>query len=277
MRGRTRNLLGPLAVATAAGAALTMVAVPYATADGSHNSPGAKPTVVLVHGAFADASGWTKVAQRLQDDGYPVIAPANPLRGLPQDSTYIASILKSVQGPIVLVGHSYGGAVISQAAADNPNVKALVYVAAFMPDKGEVLGELSNKFPGSELGAALNPVPYANADGTGGADLYIRNDKFRQVFAADVSRSDAAAMAVEQRPISASAFADVPTAAAWRTIPSWFLVATEDKAISPDLERFEAERAGSTTVEVRSSHVPMISHPGTVTRLIEGAARATTR
>ncbi|MFE3703972.1 alpha/beta fold hydrolase [Streptomyces scopuliridis] len=248
-----------------------------ALADGASSGSGgggiAKPTVVLVHGAFADASGWDGVVERLQRDGYPVIAPANPLRGLASDSAYIADVLKSVKGPVILAGHSYGGAVISEAAAGNRDVKALVYISAFMPDKGEALGALGAKFPGSRLDPALRQVPFRNGDGTTGTDLYIKPDKFHQVFAADLAESTAAQMSATQRPISAAAFTETADAAAWRTIPSWSLVATKDRAIAPDLERFEAKRAGSHTIEVNSSHVAMISHPGTVAGLILDAVR----
>ncbi|GLF95858.1 alpha/beta fold hydrolase [Streptomyces yaizuensis] len=235
---------------------------------------GAKPTVVLVHGAFADASGWSGVVERLQHHGYKVVAPANPLRSLSGDSTYIASVLKSIEGPIVLAGHSYGGAVITEAAAGNPNVKALVYVSAFMPDKGETLGALSAKFTGSELQPALKPVPYTDGTTTG-QDLYIRDDKFHSVFGADLARAETKVMAVEQRPIAAACFEEKATKAAWRSIPSWFVVSKHDKAIAPDLERFEARRAKSHTVELNSSHVSMMSHPDVVTRLIREAATAT--
>ncbi|MFF0449829.1 alpha/beta fold hydrolase [Streptomyces sp. NPDC004609] len=233
-----------------------------------------KPTVVLVHGAFADASGWNRVAERLMRDGYDVIAPANPLRSLTGDSAYIASVLKSIDGPIVLVGHSYGGAVISGAAAGNPNVKALVFVSAFMPDKGETLGALAATFPGSELQPALNSVPYSDGT-TEGTDLYIKTDRFHSVFAADLPVSTTRLMAVGQRPISGATFEEKAGPAAWKTIPSWFVVAKNDKAIAPDLERFEAKRARSRTVEVDSSHAAMMSHPEVVTRTIRQAADAT--
>ncbi|MFJ4966493.1 short chain dehydrogenase [Streptomyces sp. ADI96-02] len=235
---------------------------------------GAKPTVVLVHGAFADASGWNGVAGRLMDRGYEVVAPPNPLRGVLGDSAYVASILKSIKGPIVLAGHSYGGAVISQAAAGNKNVKALVYVSAFMPDVGESPASLSAKFTGSELAPALRPVPYTDGT-TSGTDLYIQNDKFHAVFAADLPQARARLMAIEQRPVAQAGFGQKATAAAWKKIPSWFVVARNDKAIAPNLERFEARRAKSHTVEVDSSHVAMISHPDLVTDQIRAAAHAT--
>ncbi|MFD7289791.1 alpha/beta fold hydrolase [Streptomyces sp. NPDC059863] len=254
-------------------AALTAPAVADGDSTGSGTKGIAKPTVVLVHGAFADASGWDGVVERLQRDGYPVIAPANPLRGLASDSAYIASVLKSVKGPLILAGHSYGGAVIGEAAAGNPNVKALVYISAFMPAKGETLGALGAKFAGSRLDPALKQVPFQSGDGMTGTDLYIKPEKFHEVFAADLPASTAAQMAATQRPISAAAFTEKADAAAWKTIPSWFLVATKDRAIAPDLERFEAKRAGSHTIEVNSSHVAMISHPGTVTSLILDAIR----
>ncbi|MFJ6569061.1 alpha/beta fold hydrolase [Streptomyces sp. NPDC091292] len=235
-----------------------------------------KPTVVLVHGGFADASGWNGVVKRLQHDGYETIAPANPLRGIPTDATYIASVLRSIEGPIVLVGHSYGGAVITNAAAGNPNVKALVYVAAFAPDKGEQLGPLLNKFPGSLIGESVQEVPYPNPDGTTGIDLYLRADKFRAAFAADLPVSTTRVMQATQRPFAASSLSDVTQDAAWRTIPSWAVVAGNDKAIPPALERWFYQRAGSHVIEIKgASHVPMMSHPNTTAQQIEAAAKAT--
>jgi pimeloyl-ACP methyl ester carboxylesterase len=267
---RTGALLAALtSTALAAGPALASP-----VADGGAAGRGAGPTVVLVHGAFADASSWSPVVERLQNAGYKVVAPANPLRGLISDSTYIASVLKSIDGPIVLAGHSYGGAVISGAAAGNPNVKALVYVSAFMPDTGETLGGLTSKFAPTDLASAQRPVPYRDGSGSG-TDVYIRDAVFRKVFAADLPTSMTRLMAAEQRPVALRAFTDEAPWAAWRTIPSWALVASGDHAINPDLERFEAKRAGSHTVEIDSSHVAMISHPDTVVRLIREAADST--
>ncbi|MER7813340.1 alpha/beta hydrolase [Streptomyces sp900116325] len=236
-----------------------------------------KPTVVLVHGAFADSSSWNGVIKRLQRAGYPVIAPANPLRGLTDDATYLHSVLESVHGPVVLVGHSYGGAVISAAAADNSEVKALVYVAAFAPDKGESALELSNKYPGSTLGATLNSVPFPLPDGGTGTDLYIKPDKFHDQFAADVPASQTDLMAATQRPVAAAALDEKAAAATWKSIPSWYLVTTKDKNIPPAAQRFMAERAHSRTVEVNASHAVSVSHPAAVTDLIESAATATAR
>nr|WP_028804819.1 alpha/beta hydrolase [Streptomyces sp. 142MFCol3.1] len=235
-----------------------------------------KPTIVLVHGAFADSSSWNGVIERLQKEGYPVIAPANPLRGLASDAAYVRSVLDSVDGPIVLAGHSYGGAVISQAAADSPNVKALVYIAAFTPEAGESALELSNKFPGSTLGPTLAPVPFPLPDGGTGTDLYIKADKFHDQFAADLPESVTALMAVTQRPVAASALEEKATEAAWGTIPSFSLIATEDYNIPPAAQHFMAERAHARTVEVKASHAVSVSQPAAVTRLIEQAAHTTT-
>ncbi|MGW0880221.1 alpha/beta fold hydrolase [Streptomyces sp. NPDC002671] len=253
---------------------------PLASTAGAADSPtaGTRPTVVLVHGGFADGSCWNGVIERLQGAGYTTVAPANPLRGLPIDAPYIASVLKSITGPIVLVGHSYGGAVITNAAVGIPDVKALVYIAAFVPDEGEQLGVLINKYPGSIIQAATQAVPYPNPDGTTGTDLYLVADRFRAVFAADVPVATTRLMQATQRPFSASSFTDVTTAAAWHTIPSWGLVAGDDKAIPPALQRSCYQRAGAHgVVEVPgASHVAMISHPGITARLVDDAAEATT-
>ncbi|MFF3559548.1 alpha/beta fold hydrolase [Streptomyces sp. NPDC002574] len=278
MRKKTlrRGIIAAGATATAAAAVLASTA--SAAPAPLHHTDGPRPTVVLVHGGFADASAsWNDVIKRLRHDGYPVVAPANPLRGLPTDAPYLKSVLKSIKGPIILAGHSYGGAVITNAATDNPNIKALVYIAAFVPDEGEKLGELISKFPGSEIEAGLNPVPYSNADGTTGTDLYLRADKFRSAFAADLPERDTDIMFAAQRPFSANSFTDVTTEAAWHTIPSWGLVASDDKAIPAALERFEYQRAHARgTMEVRgASHSVMISHPDAVEKLIQDADRGT--
>ncbi|MFG2480370.1 alpha/beta fold hydrolase [Streptomyces fagopyri] len=264
------------AVAGVATLALTAATGPASAARAEHRPSAAKPTVVLVHGAFADSSSWNGVIERLQRAGYPVIAPANPLRGPAGDAAYVHSVIKSVKGPVVLVGHSYGGSVISEAAVDSPQVKALVYIAAFAPDKGESALELSNKFPGSTLGTALNPVPFPLPGGGTGTDLYIKTDKFHHQFAADVPKRVTDLMAATQRPVAASALDEKATTAAWKTIPSWDLVTTQDYNIPPAAQRFMAQRAHAHTVEIKASHAVSVSHPGAVTRLIEQAARTTT-
>ena len=269
----TAALLGATVIATLAPSASASSSTATAAATKHH---GPKPTIVLIHGGFADASNWNGVIKDLSKEGYPVIAPANPLRGIPTDATYIKSVLASVKGPIVMVGHSYGGAVITNASAGNPNVKALVYVAAFAPDTGEQLGGLLGKFPGSLIPTSLNQVPFTIADGTTGTDLYIQADKFRATFAADLPKSTTALMAAEQRPFSAESLTDVTTAAGWHTIPSWGIVAGADKSIPPALERWEYQRMNAHVTEVPdASHVVMISHPDTVANVIEQAAQAT--
>ncbi|MFJ7903274.1 alpha/beta fold hydrolase [Streptomyces sp. NPDC096198] len=259
---------------TAAACALALCAVHPAPVGAAAAPSVPRPTIVLVHGAFADASSWNGVVERLQRQGYTVVAPANPLRGLYNDSAYIASVLRSIKGPIVLVGHSYGGAVISSAAAGNRQVRSLVFVSALVPDRGESGMALSGRFP-SELAGALRSVPYrAGSDGkTKGTDLYVQPDKLHRVFAADLPESTAALLAATQRPVSTDAFSEKAKEAAWRTIPSWFLIARQDRTINPAQERFEAERAGSHTVEIDSSHVAMIAHPEAVTDLVLQAAR----
>ncbi|WP_285423343.1 alpha/beta fold hydrolase [Pseudomonas sp. efr-133-TYG-103a] len=230
-----------------------------------------KPTVVLVHGAFADASSWNGVVGILEKDGYRVIAAANPLRGVRGDADSVASILSSVQSPVVLVGHSYGGNVISAAANGHVNVKALVYVSAFAPDTGETVAGLAGKFPGSTLGPTL-AAPVALADG--GKDLYIRQDKFRDQFAADVPVAEAALMAATQRPVTEAALNEASGVPAWKHIPSWYIYGDKDKNIPAQAMAFMAERAHAKAVEVvkGASHVVMVSNPEPVAHLIEQAA-----
>ncbi|WP_228922770.1 alpha/beta fold hydrolase [Streptomyces sp. DH7] len=239
-----------------------------------HGRRRAAPTIVLVHGAFADASSWSPVVERLQRQGHRVLAPALPLRGLASDSAYIRSVLDSVTGPVVLVGHSYGGAVISQAAADAPQVEALVYVAAFVPDIGESALQLTDKFPGSTLGQATTSQYYPLSNGGQGEELVIKKDLFRKQFAAGVSRQTAQVMAAGQRPIALAALQEPATAAAWKWIPSWYLVATEDRNIPPAAEHWMAERARARTVTVRAPHAAAVSDPVPVTGLILRAVRS---
>jgi pimeloyl-ACP methyl ester carboxylesterase len=245
------------------------------TAKAADTGIRAKPTIVLEHGAFADGSSWNGVIADLHAHGYPVVAAANPLRGPASDAAALRTVLDHVKGPKILVGHSYGGNVISQAAADDPEVKALVYVAAFLPAPGESALELTNKYPGSTLPDALDPVTYKQADGSTATDLYIQQDKFRHQFAADVSAKQAALMAAEQRPIAQAALEEKATAAAWKTKPSWDIVTTRDLNIPVAVQRFMAKRAHAHTTEVAASHSVAVSHPHLVADVIEQAAHAT--
>ncbi|WP_151477866.1 alpha/beta fold hydrolase [Streptomyces albicerus] len=280
-----RSSGGVVAVGVAAGVLAAVSLSGTAGASGgsgsgaaSASASGVKPTIVLEHGAFADTSSWTGVIERLEKSGYPVVAAANPLRGPASDAGYLRSIVDRIDGPVVLVGHSYGGTVISDAAAGHEDkVKALVYIAAFLPDTGETSLGLSNKFPGSTLGDAIEAVPYSLPGGTSGNDVYIKADKFRQQFAADVSRRQAALMAAMQRPIAAAALEEKATKAAWKTIPSWSLIATQDLNIPPASQRFMSERADAHTVEVKASHAVPVSRPDAVSRVIQQAATATAR
>lgn len=233
----------------------------------------AKPTVVLVHGAFADSSSWNGVIAALQHDGYTVIAAPDNLRGVRADADIVADVVKSVTGPVVLVGHSYGGSVISEAAEGAPNVKALVYVAAFAPEAGETALGLTGKFPGSTLGPTLAPpVPLAG----GGNDLYIQQSRFPAQFAADVPEAEARLMAAGQRPIADAALSEASTAPAWKHVPSWFVYGDADRNIPPAAMQFMAQRAAAreTLVVKGASHVVMVSHPAEVAQLIERAAKA---
>jgi pimeloyl-ACP methyl ester carboxylesterase len=232
-----------------------------------------KPTIVLVHGAFADSSSWNGVVPILERDGYRVVAAANPLRSPKSDGAYVHALLATIETPVVLVGHSYGGMVISKAANGAPNVKALVYVAAFAPEAGESAGGLDAKFPGSLLGPALAPpVPLPG----GGHDLYVLQDKFHDAFAPDLPEGPARVAAAAQRPITDIAFGEPATAPAWKTIPSWFVYGDHDTAIPPKLHAFMADRvhARETVVVSGASHVVMISHPDAVAKVIEDAATA---
>jgi pimeloyl-ACP methyl ester carboxylesterase len=267
---RRLGLVAPLAVLIA----LLMTLVPGSESDaatGRTDTP--KPTIVLVHGAFADASAWNGVVRDMQMRGYTVYAPANPLRGLVSDSDYLRSFLATIPGPVVLVGHSYGGAVITNAATGNPNVKALVYIAAYALDQGETVGQATDLGGGSTQllqHIVLRPFP---GSGTADADGYIDPAFFHDVFAQDLPAKQTAVMAAEQRPSALSALGTPSGVPAWKTIPSWYLVAHDDHAIPPQAERAMAKRAHAHTIEIRSSHVAMISHPDTVTGLILAAAR----
>jgi pimeloyl-ACP methyl ester carboxylesterase len=228
------------------------------------------PTVVLVHGGFADASFWTPVIRQLQARGLPVLAPPNPLRGLAGDAQYIASFVEQIDGPVLLVGHSYGGAVISVAGAEADNVVGLVYVAAFVLDEGESFGEIFAAFPPTPLGEALRPSTYPLTDGETAVELTIAPELYRSAFAADLPSEETDVLAVMQRPFAAI-FDDRAQAAAWKRLPSWAVVATSDNAIHPDAERHMARRAGAEIVEVDASHSIALSQPTAVADLIQNA------
>jgi pimeloyl-ACP methyl ester carboxylesterase len=234
-----------------------------------------KPTIVLVHGAWADATGFDREIRALQDRGFRAIGFANPLRGLSSDATYLADFLRSLTGPIVLVGHSYGGAVISNAATGNDHVKALVYFNGWMPDEGESIQELLERFEGSLVGPAIRPVPFTSQDGSEGADLYLDAEAFHEAFAADVDRATSDVMAATQRPWNGAALGAPSGPPAWRTLPCWYLLGAEDKAIPPATQRFMAERANATIEEVSASHASMVSQPEAATQLVLQAVEAT--
>jgi pimeloyl-ACP methyl ester carboxylesterase len=271
-KSTSRSMLLAFAVAIAAFCAAVVTAPVTAEAATT------KPTVVLVHGAFADASGWAGVTERLQQRGYAVLAPPNPLRGLASDTTYLKDVLARVKGPIVLVGHSYGGMVISNAATGDPDVKALVYVAAFAPDEGDSVSSLSAVAPGGMVGpSTLDFAPFTAPDGTQQPEATIKQSVFRSVFAADLPKRVTDFMAVSQRPAAAATLTDPSGPPAWRSIRSYYLVAGQDKAIGAANERIMAKHIGATTVELKgASHVPMISQPGPTTELILRAAGAKT-
>ena len=231
----------------------------------------ASPTIVLVHGAFADASSWRPVADRLDGDGHTVLAPPNPLRGLRHDAAYTASVIDQLDGPVVLVGHSYGGAVIT-AAGSSDKVVGLVYVAGVVPDEGESVNDLQGRFPSLAMGPLVQPVSLPD----GSAELTIDPARFPEVFGADLPAADAAFMAISQRSISATAFDDPATAAAWRATPSWAVFGTADQPVAPELQRFAYDRAGSTVTEIEgASHLVMKSQPDIVAGVIREAVIAT--
>jgi pimeloyl-ACP methyl ester carboxylesterase len=220
-----------------------------------------EPTVVLVHGAFADASGFAGVIRELENAGHPVVAPPNPLRSLAFDAAAIAAAVSAIDGPVVLVGHSYGGAVITQASAGLDNVTALVYLAAFGLDVGESCASVQEPFPPSLLATTAAPTPYDAPGASGGPDLYIKKDQFRETFCADVPVDVADVMFATQRPLSVAALTEKATAAGWKAKPSWFLVSEHDNAIPPDAERFMAERMSAKTETINGSHTAFIASP----------------
>jgi len=262
-----------LSAALALGAGAAQASSAHHGGHPGHDSH-AKPTVVLVHGAFADASGWGGVITKLEHDGYPVLAVANPLRGLASDAAYVRSVVDSIDGDVVLVGHSYGGGVITNAATGADNVDALVYVAAFAPDKGETVGQFNDpeQYPGGELepdALVLRPYP-------GGVDATINPDDFRRIFAADLPERQTQIMAATQRPANVAVLDEKSTTEpAWKTVPSWYQISMQDKALSPVAQHFFANRMGAHTSEIKASHAGYVSHPNETAKVIESAARAT--
>jgi pimeloyl-ACP methyl ester carboxylesterase len=232
------------------------------------------PTVVLVHGAFADASSWNGVIPLLEAQGLTVKAPPNPLRGVTHDSAYIAAVLAETPGPIVLVGHSYGGAVITNAATEQEHVEALVYVSAFVPDEGERLGEAAATSKDATLPPALVPGHYPGPDGSPAVEFSIDPARVHETFSADLSAEETALIAATQRPLAEAAFSDVNGVPAWRTRPAWAVIASGDKAVGTDLSRSMAQRAGARLTELDGSHVIMLSQPQAVTDVILQAVAA---
>lgn len=231
-----------------------------------------KPTIVLVHGAFAESSSWNGIIDPLQDAGHEVIAVANPLRGVASDAQYVTDVVRSIEGPVVLVGHSYGGSVITDVASDAGDIVALVYLSGFASEVGETPAQLAGKFPGATLEPTLKSVPQAD----GSVDLYIAQDRYHAQFADDLPEPTTRQMGATQRPILASAFDDATVAPLWKSVPSWFMFGELDRNIPAAAHRFMAERAGSRrTVEVAgASHVAGMSHPTELIELILEAANA---
>ena len=269
-----------LIILTVVAAVATMLAVTAQAASARPSSPrafawagGPKPTIVLEHGAWADAASWSKVSGQLQEDGFTVDAPPNPLRGVSYDSTYLTDFLATITGPVVVVGHSYGGFVITNAATGNANVKALVYVDAFIPDRGDTLASLTGT--GSCLGGnAFNFAPYPG-EPAGDVDTYIKQSVVPGCFASGLPPSQAAVIAATQRPLAASTFGEQSGPPAWKTIPSWAVVGTADKVLPPAQQTSMAQHAGAHITDVNAGHLSMIADPETVAQVIEQAAQAT--
>lgn len=273
-----RHLLQLISVATLIALSLASTGAGSAASDGPGDpSPEPKPTIVLVHGAWADGSSWNAVTSRLLDEGFDVRVPPNPLRSLPTDSETIADFLSTIPGPIILAGHSYGGAVITNAARGNPNVKALVFVDAFAPAQGETVFQLSG--PDSALSGdpatTFDAVPYPGAP-AGDVDLYLKKNVFLESFANGVPAETANVLYTIQRPFAESAGAEPSGQPAWESIPSWWVLGTEDKVIPPAQQQFMAERAKSKITEVQAGHLSLVTRPDVVADVILDAAHSTT-
>ena len=232
------------------------------------------PTAVLVHGAFADASGWAGIIRELTGQGYRVVAPANPLRGVANDAATVRAAAAAIDGPVVLVGHSYGGAVITQAAEGLDNLVGLVYVAAFAPAVGESVGSVQEPFPAPLLASTVRPTPYDAVGAVGGPELVIDVAQFQETFAADLPADVAQVMALSQRPLAAAAAGEPLSYAGWAGKPTWYLVSSADHAIAPEAQRFMAQRMGATTEEIDGSHVAFIAQPAAVAGFIARALDA---
>jgi pimeloyl-ACP methyl ester carboxylesterase len=268
-----RSLFGALTVITVAIVAALLSSSPgiARAVSRAHKADPGKPTIVLVHGAWADASSWSRVIKRLQSDGYTVYAPPDPLRGIASDSAYLASFLKPIPGPVVLVGHSYGGAVITNAATSDPEVKALVYVDAFIPDQGQTIGQLASAEPGSQLaGNVFDAVPFGTE--AGDVDLYVLPSVFPDAFANGLSPRLAAELAASQRPLTLSALGEQSGPPAWKTIPSWSVIGTQDHVIPPAEQVAMSTNAGAHITEIDAPHLSMLADPGDVTHVIVEAA-----
>jgi pimeloyl-ACP methyl ester carboxylesterase len=269
-RLRAAVLIGSLTLGTVA-------ATPRAADAGQADRGADKPTVVLVHGAWADASSWSRVVRRLQADGYPVVAPANPLRSLASDSAYLDAILETIDGPIVLVGHSYGAAVITNAATGDPDVRALVFVDGSVPAEGETVAELAG--PDSALSVADPTTIFDFVPGqlppTPESDVYLKRSTFLTSFATGIGRSRATSMWATQRPVTLLALNEPSATPAWDTIPSWYLIGTRDRVIPPSAQRDMAVKAGSTISRFKAGHLGLLTDPIPVTRVITAAVRAT--
>jgi pimeloyl-ACP methyl ester carboxylesterase len=275
----TRNPWPLILLAAGLVALTTLFALPSSAHPAAAKKAGpAKPTIVLVHGDWADGSSWSSVIERLQSRGYTVVAPPNPLRGPTSDSAYLASYLQTISGPIVLVGHSYGGFVITNAATGNANVKALVYIDAFIPDEGQRLIDLTAGSTSClDPNSAFNAVPFS-----GGVDLYLRTEAnppytgFDQCFANGVDPRTAAMLAAVQRPAALAQLFEPSGVPAWKTIPSWSLIGTEDHAVPPALQEAMSSHAGAQISMVKAGHLSLVTDPNAVTKIILTAVSATT-
>ncbi|WFB88552.1 MULTISPECIES: alpha/beta hydrolase [Streptomyces] len=251
------------------------MSTPASTSTPESRASGTRPTVVLVHGAFADSSLWNAVVARLEEDGFPVVAVANPLRGLRRDAASTRDVLAALDGPVVLVGHAYGGSVISTAADGADDVRALVYIAGLIPDEEESAADLAALFPDSTLAESLREVPLVHSGDPGDVDLYIDPSRFHRQFAADLTPEQAAVLAATQRPVSATALTEAATVAAWQRIPVWALTTTDDRVIPHEAQVYMAERALAHVRNLEASHAVPVSAPEAVVRVIQEAATAT--